>query len=171
MSKPLHALMRVVLSQACLPSADSVLRLHEALCFMRAYPDDPSVQAQVASMLKHFDKRADLQVHREALADSGIAGTAIHYRFFHGQAQWLAQRWPAQLQLDRDDAEPEDRLARALVPTSRARLFLTRWMQPMRWSPVPPRRRERVRFLKLRRWSTAARHRPTADPSCVLGGQ
>ncbi len=133
MSKPLHVLMRVVrefgpelsscklallktLSQARMPNAESVLRLHEALCFMRAYPDDAAVQAQVASMLKRFDKRADLQAHRDTLADSGIVGTAIHYRFFHAQAQWLAQHWPTQLQLDRDDAEPEDRLARALVP-------------------------------------------------------
>ncbi len=133
MSKALQALMRVArefgpdaaprklvllkaLSQAHMINADAVLRLHETLCFMRAYPDDAAVQAQVASMLRRFDKRADLKEHRDALVDSGIAGTAIHYRFFHGQAQWLAQHWPAQLRLDRDDAEPEDRLARALLP-------------------------------------------------------
>ncbi len=51
-----------------------------------------------------------------ALADSGIAGTAIHFRFFAGQALWLAERWPAQLRLDRSDAEAEARIARALPP-------------------------------------------------------
>jgi hypothetical protein len=98
------------------PQAKSVLRLHELLCWMRAYPDDARVQAQAVAMLERFDRRADLRAHRAALADSGIAGTAIHYRFFHGQAQWLARHWPANLRLDRDDAEPEERIARALVP-------------------------------------------------------
>jgi hypothetical protein len=104
------------LGSARLPTARAVARLHEALCVVRAYPDDAAVQSVAASMLQRFDERGDLRAHRDALADSGIAGTTIHYRFFHGQAQWLAHRWPAQLQLDRGDTEPEDRLARALVP-------------------------------------------------------
>ena len=57
-------------------------------------------------MLARFASRADLRAHRTALADSGIAGTAIHFRFFAGQALWLAERWPAQLRLDRDDPRP-----------------------------------------------------------------
>ena len=60
--------------------------------------------------------RADLRTHRAALADSGIAGTPIHYRFFAGQAQWLAQHWPDKLRLDRDDTDAEARIARALPP-------------------------------------------------------
>jgi hypothetical protein len=96
----------------------AVLGLHETLCWLRAYPDDAAVQQQAARMLETFAQRADLLAHREALADSGIAGTAIHYRFFAGQAQWLASRWPAQLQLDRPafDEAMDERLARALPP-------------------------------------------------------
>ena len=104
------------LSRTRLGSARGVRRLHEALCFILAYPDDATVLEQVQAMLAGFAARADLRAHRAALADSGIAGTAIHYRFFAGQAQWLANRWPARLRLDRSDAEAEARIARALPP-------------------------------------------------------
>ncbi|MDH4062637.1 MAG: hypothetical protein OEU94_17645, partial [Aquincola sp.] len=78
-----------------LATAGQVRRLHELLCFIRAYPDDARILAQAERMLGHFSARGDLRAHRAALADSGIAGTAIHYRFFHAQAQWLADRWPS----------------------------------------------------------------------------
>jgi hypothetical protein len=99
-----------------LASARAVTRLHEALCFLRAYPDDAAVLAQVQAMLAGFGARADLRAQRQALADSGIAGTPIHYRFFAGQAQWLARRWPGQLRLDRSEADADARIARALPP-------------------------------------------------------
>ena len=68
-----------------LGSARAVMRLHEALCFIRAYPDNATVLAQVQTMLAAFDRRSDLRAHRLPLADSGIAGTAMHYRFFAGR--------------------------------------------------------------------------------------
>lgn len=102
------------LARMRLPSAQAVSRLHDALCFVRAYPDDATVLAQAEAMLQRFPWRHDLRTHRAALADTGIAGTAVHYRFFAGQAQWLAQNWPSQLKLDRSDKEAEARIARAL---------------------------------------------------------
>ena len=99
-----------------LGSARAVMRLHEALCFIRAYPDNATVLAQVQTMLAAFDRRSDLRAHRLALADSGIAGTAMHYRFFAGQAQWLARRWPDKLRLDRSEPGADERIARALPP-------------------------------------------------------
>lgn len=107
------ALLRA-LSRTELARARDVRWLHEALCLIRAYPDDARVQAQAASMLGRFAARADLRAHRDALADSGLAGTRIHFRFFHAQAQWLAERWPGRLRLDRSDAEAESRIAHAL---------------------------------------------------------
>lgn len=103
-----------VLERHALRTAGQVLRLHEILCFHRAYAGEARVLAQVERMLVRFDRRADLRAHRDALADSGIAGTRIHERFFGGQALWLATRWPRQLRLDRDDAEAEARIAAAL---------------------------------------------------------
>ncbi len=104
------------LARMRLGNARSVMRLHEALCFMRAYPDNAALLAQVQAMLAGFARRSDLRAHRTALADSGIAGSAIHYRFFAEQAQWLARHWPGQLRLDRDDGDAEERIARALPP-------------------------------------------------------
>ena len=75
-----------------LASAGHVRRLHEALCFLRTYPDDQRVASRVARMLTAFDRRADLRQFRDELADTGIAGTAIHYRFFWSTALWLARR-------------------------------------------------------------------------------
>ena len=97
-----------------LPTARGVMRLHEALCFLRAYPDDARVLAQVERMLENFQRRPDLRRHRAALADSGIAGTAIHYRFFWSTAHWLARCWPQRFQFDRSDIEPSERVRVAL---------------------------------------------------------
>ena len=102
------------LSRTRLGSARAVRRLHEQLCVLRAYPDNAQVLAAVCVLLERFAVRADLRAHRAALADSGIAGTDIRYRFFAGQAQWLATHWPGQLRLDRSDAEAEARIATAL---------------------------------------------------------
>ncbi len=107
------ALLRV-LARSRLHTAAQVARLHEMLCFLRAYPDDARVLAQVTRMLEGFDRRPDLLAHRAALAESGIAGTAIHYRFFWSTALWLARRWPDRLQFERDDPEAAARIAAAL---------------------------------------------------------
>ena len=75
------ALLRA-LDRARLRTASQVERLHEALCFLRAYPDDARAAGQVQRMLVRFARRTDLNAHRDALADSGIAGTTIRYCFF-----------------------------------------------------------------------------------------
>ena len=88
------------LERASLPRARDVLRLHEALCWLRAYPDDAALLARVERMLARFDRRRDLRKHRRALADTGIAGTAIAFRFFAPTAARLARRWPDLLTID-----------------------------------------------------------------------
>jgi hypothetical protein len=102
------------LERADLRSARAVRRLHEALCFLRAYPDDARVLTQVERMLARYAARADLRRAHEALADSGIAGTPIRYRFFWSTLRWLARRWPRQLAIDRSEAEVEEKLGSAL---------------------------------------------------------
>jgi hypothetical protein len=91
-----------------------LLRLHEVLCFVRAYPDDARVLLEVRRQLAGFARRADARRHADALADTGIAGAAIHYRFFWSTLRWLAARWPAQLTLAADDDEALARLGAAL---------------------------------------------------------
>jgi len=77
-----------------------IRRLHDLLCFLRAYPDDPSVLVQVERMLGAFESRRDFRRHCAGLADTGIAGTLTHFRFFAPTAFWLARRWPDRLHVD-----------------------------------------------------------------------
>ena len=102
------------LAHADLASARAVARLHELLCFLRAYPDNARVLAQVERMLAAFERRADLRREREALENTGIAGAAIRYRFFWPTLHWLARNWPRQIRMDRDEPEIEEKLASAL---------------------------------------------------------
>ncbi|MCI0408922.1 MAG: hypothetical protein L0191_10210, partial [Acidobacteria bacterium] len=89
-----------VLEKSSLSKASEVLRLHEILCFLRAYPDNPRLLMQVERMLESFAHRRDLRRKRAALADTGIAGTDIRFRFFAPTAAWLAKRYPRRLHVD-----------------------------------------------------------------------
>ena len=97
-----------------LRNAAEVLRLHECLCFLAAYPDDRRVLARVERMLDSFSRRADLVRHATDLADTGIAGTRIHYRFLAATAEWLSRRWPDRLTIDWPEYTDVDRLERFL---------------------------------------------------------
>jgi hypothetical protein len=88
------------LNKQALRGPGAVLRLHEFLCFLRAYPDSQAVLEQAERMLARFERRADLRRFRRGLAGTGIAGTATHYVFFWFTAQWLARRWPDRLKID-----------------------------------------------------------------------
>ena len=83
-----------------LSSAKDVLKLHELLVFARAYPDDEGVLATVETVLAAFESRRDLRRHRRELANSGIAGTEIRYKFFYPTAVALARRFPGRLRID-----------------------------------------------------------------------
>jgi len=96
--------------RARLATARAVLRYHEVLCFLTAYPDSPRIDAQARVNLAAFESRADVRHHGEALASSGIAGTPTDYRFFWPMARWLASRWPEQLKIDWDEFERADQL-------------------------------------------------------------
>jgi len=98
------------LERPALSRAKEVERLHEALCFLRAYPDNGDVLTQVERMLAGFAARGDLKRHRRALADTGIAGTRIQFPFFWFTARWLAARWPRQLSVDWRAFEKKEQL-------------------------------------------------------------
>jgi hypothetical protein len=102
------------LESASLPSAESVLRLHELLCFWHAYPDDARLLRQIESMLGNFDSRRDLRRFKKELIDLGIEGTEIRYEFYVGMAQWLARRWPDRLHIDWEEFENAETLEKIL---------------------------------------------------------
>jgi hypothetical protein len=98
-TKQKQALLRS-LARAILPDAAAILRLHECLLFLRAYPDDAATLALTERLLATFARRRDVKAHRAALADTGVAGADIHFRFFAETARRLAARWPWLLEYD-----------------------------------------------------------------------
>jgi hypothetical protein len=87
-----------------------VLALHELLNFQRAFPECRDIHAMAERLLGRFESRSDLRRHRRELADSGIAGTAIHFRFYWLTAIWLARRWPEYLAIDWSEFERKGKL-------------------------------------------------------------
>jgi hypothetical protein len=106
------------LARKKLNDADSLLRYHEILLFLRAYPQNASLLRAAESELRGFAKRvlfleqqeidlAPLQ-HPEV---SGIAGTSVTDTFSFFIVRWLLERHPSEVALDWEWFEDENRLA------------------------------------------------------------
>jgi hypothetical protein len=93
----------------------ALLRLHEAACRSLAYPESAQGLASARRILSGFHLRPDVKRQAEALADTGVAGTPIYYRFFWPMARWLASRYPKLLTIDWSEGEFAERL-RATLP-------------------------------------------------------
>ncbi len=104
----------VNLEHKSLGRAADVERLHEELCFSRAWPDNPKLLTTVNRMLRNFSARADLNRFAGALENSGIAGTDIRFAFYRVTTQWLAERCGDSLTIDWKQFEAVDRLSRTL---------------------------------------------------------
>ena len=102
------------LASARLPSAKAVLRLHEVLVFLRAFPDDRKVLELAERLLARFEERRDLRRYRRELENSGVAGTEIRFSFFGPTASWLARRFPSSLTIEWPVFERADRLEERL---------------------------------------------------------
>jgi hypothetical protein len=86
--------------------ARSLIRLHECLLFLRAFPQAPSVVRQTEKLLSAFVKR--VQALREGGIDmaafdnfetSGIAGTQMEDTLNFDIARWLVTRVPEQVSI------------------------------------------------------------------------
>jgi hypothetical protein len=97
-----------------------VRALHELLCLWHAYPDDAAVFAATATRLAAYGRRRDVRRHRDALENSGIAGTDLVYPFGAPTAQWLAATVPGALSIAWDRLDDTDRLGRHLLLLARA---------------------------------------------------
>lgn len=128
-----HGLLEA-LARRSLSSAAEVRELHDQLCFLRAYPDNAELLELVERLLAGFSRRSDLRRHAQALADSGIDGTATYYRFFWPVARWLAERWPDRLELTWSDPDAAARLGGVLpqLVTAPEAVALKRLEEPAR---------------------------------------
>jgi hypothetical protein len=104
------------------PTAESLIRLHETLLFRRAYPGDRAALSRTEGLLLRFGRRVSAFAKSGGdLAPfdrpevSGIAGTSITTDYSFDVVRWLAARFPGRVRLDWEDQEDTDRL-RALLP-------------------------------------------------------
>ncbi len=103
-------------------TASDVLRFHEGLLFIRAYPRGEAVVKQVEKILRGFDPRRD-QLRRAgtdltAMDDaevSGIAGGSVTSNFSYRIVRWLVAKYPAQVSVDWDWFEEEDRFGATMA--------------------------------------------------------
>ena len=98
--------------------AESLIRFHDVLLFLRAFPQSRKV-AQLADNLLtgivHQVERlqasgADMELFDDEQF-SGIAGTVISDNFTYDVAHWLAQRYPQQLSVEWDFEEQGRQMA------------------------------------------------------------
>jgi hypothetical protein len=102
--------------------ARDLIRLHEALLFLRAYPHDRETMRAADRALSRFADRVEALARSGADLGpfdrpevSGIAGTEISTDYSFDVVHWLANRFPRRVRLDWESGGREDRL-RALFP-------------------------------------------------------
>lgn len=99
---------------------DSLIRCHELLLFVDAYPGNARVRRLAESQLRSFSKRVEAlqeaEIDLSALDNpevSGIAGTAVVDTFTYYIVRWLLERHPGQVKFDWDWFDDSYRLAEA----------------------------------------------------------
>jgi hypothetical protein len=95
------------------PDPASLIRFHEALLFLRAFPQGPAVVRAAERILNSFHKK--VEALRKAGADinafdtfevSGIAGTQMEDTLSFDVASWLIKRLPGKVEIAWDNYEP-----------------------------------------------------------------
>jgi hypothetical protein len=103
------------LSRKKFDDTDSLIRYHEILLFLRAYPQNAAIVRATEKELRGFSDRVSaLEVELWPLQRpevSGIAGTSVIDTFSFYIVRWLLQRRPAEVELYWEWFESENRLA------------------------------------------------------------
>ncbi len=91
----------------------SLIRFHEALLFLRAFPQAPAVVRITGRILNSFHKKVEVLRKSGANMDdfepievSGIAGTQMEDTLSFDVARWLMKRIPNQIEIAWEDYEP-----------------------------------------------------------------
>ena len=107
-------------ARASFPDAGRLLRFHEAVLFLRAYPHDRAVLDRCERILSRFELRvarleaqeADLSAF-DAPEAAGVAGTTLGTDYSFDVARWLSARHRKAVRVDWDAAEEGDRMRAA----------------------------------------------------------
>jgi hypothetical protein len=100
--------------------AASLIRLHEILLFLRAYPQSRELLRQAEKLLSSFKRRVERLRDAEDFYEfaepqvSGIAGTSFSAVFGYHIARWLAARHPARTGIEWEGYEDRGQLAAVL---------------------------------------------------------
>jgi hypothetical protein len=101
------------LDAARFPDPSSLIRFHEALLFLRAFPQDAAVLRTTERILNSFHKKVEALRQRGAdmsafdtFEFSGIAGTTMEDTLSFDVARWLVRRMPGQVEIAWDNYEP-----------------------------------------------------------------
>src|SRR5271155_1854006 len=100
------------LSRRRFTDVESLIRFHEALLFLRAFPQGPGVVSRTEKLLDTFHRRveglwanaADFSPF-DIFEVCGIAGTVMQDALSFDVVRWLARRIPRNLEIDWDDYE------------------------------------------------------------------
>jgi hypothetical protein len=102
-------------------SARRIVGLHDALYFLRAYPDDPgvlkAVHACISVLRKVVERYTGEDPLRPALLNTGVAGSSNAYSYSHAVLERLAALHPGALEIDWEAEFEEKPLTDALVLT------------------------------------------------------
>ena len=106
------------LSRKSLNDTDSLVRYHEILLFLRAYPQNAAVVRTVENELRSFANRVsalrEQEIDLARLEEpeiSGISGTSVVDTFSFYIVRWLLQRHSSRVDLDWEWFADENRLA------------------------------------------------------------
>jgi hypothetical protein len=98
--------------------AITLIRFHETLLFMRAYPQSARILRRVEKLLSSFARRVALLIETGADTSdleyaevSGIAGTFVEDTFSYYITRWLSHRHPSSVSINWELHEDEYRLA------------------------------------------------------------
>ncbi len=145
------------------PNAASLIRFHEILLFMRAYPHNPSIARKAEDALASFHKRVE-QLRASGTEDfsaliepevSGIAGTAFSAIWSYEIVRHLAAHHPSQVEIDWDGYKDEPLLIpilKKLLPLFEDAAYAEYPVRYLAWIRAAKARNERDIAWLMRRF-------------------
>lgn len=151
------------LARLTIDDPDSLIRLHELLLFIRAYPHNSAVlshsDAALRTMPTRISRLREIETDLSSLEHphvSGIAGTSVKDTFSYPIVRWLLERRESQVDFYWDWFEDENRLAEAwprFMPLLEEDSFVEANVPYGEWLRKAKGRRHEVAWL-LDRFST-----------------